>query len=537
MTPKALIKEMLQRGLRLSCEDGKLLLHGNKSQMDEGLMQQLKTNKSVLVEMLRVASTQMNEEAVSFPLSCGQQEILPIALSSPKDGQFNLCSAVILKGQLDQEAADRAASNLLQRHASLRTKFSYDAGSGESRQEVFTTSDSPLQWESWPYLRTEEGTSLSLIKEYCHGLAHRPFDLGGEILLRIHLCNLYDDVWLLVMVRHHICSDGWSFAILVKDFCHAYELAKSDAAAQLPQTSVTYQQFVMDEQRFLQSHKGRLAQTYWQEQSVNRHVILVPFDVESSEPYGPAGVKHFRLADELQDKAVGIAAQQGMSLYCVLFTVFNTLLLFYRLSQDLENDSFCVGTDVTMRDSVGLEQVVGLFVNRLQLSFSYDLGMQFSEALIATRNVINRGMQNKAFPRSLLTTNGNDKGASNASLFSPLFGFHNNPHSRFSMDKLTVTDSLFFPPLSTNLPLTLYFTNQDGGLIAELIYRQDRYFERTVGEFIQLYSKMLETWMNTPDISLTAGYAMFCEVLEQRRMEQRRRFQRKSSKLRRSVGF
>ena len=69
-----------------------------------------------------------------------------------------------------------------------------------------------------------------------------------------------------------------------------------------------------------------------------------------------------------------------------------------------------------MRDSVGLEQVVGLFVNRLQLSFSYDLGMQFSEALIATRNVINRGMQNKAFPRSLLTTNGNDKGASNASL-------------------------------------------------------------------------------------------------------------------------
>ena len=94
MTPKALIKEMLQRGLRLSCEDGKLLLHGNKSQMDEGLMQQLKTNKSVLVEMLRVASTQMNEEAVSFPLSCGQQEILPIALSSPKDGQFNLCSAI-----------------------------------------------------------------------------------------------------------------------------------------------------------------------------------------------------------------------------------------------------------------------------------------------------------------------------------------------------------------------------------------------------------------------------------------------------------
>ncbi|MQL46717.1 amino acid adenylation protein [Photorhabdus khanii] len=535
MTPKALIKELLQRGLRLSCEDGKLLLHGDKCQMDECLLQQIKAYKPALMELVQVSSIHADKITDSFPLSYAQQEILPIALSDPQGCQFNLCSAVILQGELDLDAAELAAVSLLQRHPSLRTKFTYDASSGESSQTVFKTSDSPLHWESWPYLQSEEGANPTVIKEFCHRLARRSFDLGGGLLLRIHLCNLHDNHWLLVMVRHHICSDGWSFAILVKDYCHAYELAKSDPAAQLPEISVSYQQFVLDEQRFLQSDRARAAETYWHQQTENRQAVLVPFDIETSDPYGLACVNHFTLAEELHEKSSALAMQQSMSLYCVLFTVFNTLITFYRQSQCLENDSFCVGTDVTMRDSVGLEQVVGLFVNRLPLSFSYNLQMSFSQALSVTRSVINNGMQNKSLPQSVLVANLRDKGASDELLFSALFGFHNNPHSRFYMDKLTVTDALFFPPVSTNVPLTLYFTNQNNGLIAELIYRKDRYFERTIQEIINLFTKLLETWVYAPDTSLETGYAIFCTALDEGRREQRRRFQRKSTRLKRGM--
>ncbi|MDP5134761.1 condensation domain-containing protein [Rheinheimera baltica] len=535
MTPNSFIKELLQRGLRLSCENGKLLLHGDKGQMDECLLQQIKTYKLALMELLQVSSIHADKAADSFPLSYAQQEILPIALSDPQGSQFNLCSAVILKGELDLAAAELAALNLLQCHPSLRTKFTYDASSGESSQTVFKTSNSPLHWESWPYLQSEEDANPTVVKEFCYKLACKPFDLGGGLLLRIHLCNLHDNNWLLVMVRHHICSDGWSFAILVKDYCHAYELAKSDPAATLPETKLSYQQFVLDEQRFLQSDRARAVETYWQQQTSIRQTTLVPFDIETNAPYGLAGVNHFTLTEKLHEKVSALAIQQSMSLYCVLFTMFNTLITFYRQFQCLENDSICVGTDVTMRDSVGLEQVVGLFVNRLPLSFSYNLQMSFNQALSVTRNVINNGMQNKALPQSVMVASLRDNGAADVSLYSALFGFHNNPHSRFSMEKLVVTDAFFFPPLSTNVPLTLYFTNQNNGLIAELIYRKDLYFERTIQEIIYLFARLLEIFVCAPDTSLETGYAIFCTALDEVRREQRQRFQRKSSRVKRDM--
>ncbi|WP_163066567.1 condensation domain-containing protein, partial [Acinetobacter baumannii] len=45
----------------------------------------------------------------------------------------------------------------------------------------------------------------------------RPFDLRADALLRISLFEVAPNDHVLVMVQHHIVSDGWSMQLMVEE--------------------------------------------------------------------------------------------------------------------------------------------------------------------------------------------------------------------------------------------------------------------------------------------------------------------------------
>ncbi|MCT7233128.1 condensation domain-containing protein, partial [Salmonella enterica] len=50
----------------------------------------------------------------------------------------------------------------------------------------------------------------------------RPFDLQQGPLLRVTLLQLAEDEHVLVMVQHHIVSDGWSMQVMVQELVQLY---------------------------------------------------------------------------------------------------------------------------------------------------------------------------------------------------------------------------------------------------------------------------------------------------------------------------
>ena len=54
------------------------------------------------------------------------------------------------------------------------------------------------------------------------GMAGEPFDLATQIPLRARLLRLEPGMHVLVVVAHHIATDGWSMGVLARDISTAY---------------------------------------------------------------------------------------------------------------------------------------------------------------------------------------------------------------------------------------------------------------------------------------------------------------------------
>src|SRR5690606_3467563 len=126
-----------------------------------------------------------------------------------------------LEGDLDVEVLSSAVDVLVQRHETLRSKFT--SVDGDPTVEVESLHfEVPLVVLS----RLSQGTRSALVEKLAEAHALRPFDLSRAPLLRVHLIELDSKVFLLLMSMHHIISDGWSMGVFVREFTAAYGALK-----------------------------------------------------------------------------------------------------------------------------------------------------------------------------------------------------------------------------------------------------------------------------------------------------------------------
>ncbi len=164
-------------------------------------------------------------DAVStIPLADRQQ---PLALSfaqerqwflwqlEPESAAYHIPSALRLRGRLDVDALQRSFDSLVARHETLRTRFRLEGG--RSYQQVQPAVSVSIEREQFG----EEG-----LIERIQAIVVQPFDLERGPLLRVNLLQLAEDDHVLVLVQHHIVSDGWSMQVMdcENHYIHSFEL-------------------------------------------------------------------------------------------------------------------------------------------------------------------------------------------------------------------------------------------------------------------------------------------------------------------------
>ena len=105
-------------------------------------------------------------------------------------------------------ALGAALADVIGRHEVLRTVF--PAVDGQPFQQVRDVGE--VGWE----LETATAGEQELAG-LVDGIAAEPFDLAGQIPLRARLLRLGPGVHVLVVVAHHIATDGWSMGVLARD--------------------------------------------------------------------------------------------------------------------------------------------------------------------------------------------------------------------------------------------------------------------------------------------------------------------------------
>src|SRR5690606_29280171 len=80
----------------------------------------------------------------------------------------------------------------------------------------------------------------------------RPFDLTTPPLIRVRLLQVSPEDHLLVIVMHHIVSDGWSMNILVREIATLYHAINAGFPNPLPELPIQYPDFAAWQRNWLQ---------------------------------------------------------------------------------------------------------------------------------------------------------------------------------------------------------------------------------------------------------------------------------------------
>ncbi|MGW2113675.1 condensation domain-containing protein, partial [Streptomyces sp. NPDC001948] len=151
------------------------------------------------------------ERPENVPLSSAQQRLWFLDQMEGPSATYNIPLALRLKGPLDHRSLQLSLTDVITRHEGLRTVFPTHEGTPHQHILPPTTTELPL------IATTEEELTGTLA-----GLAGRTFDLASEIPFRAHLLELGAEDHVLMLVIHHIASDGWSNGPLFRDLATAY---------------------------------------------------------------------------------------------------------------------------------------------------------------------------------------------------------------------------------------------------------------------------------------------------------------------------
>ena len=155
----------------------------------------------------------VSERPEKIPLSFTQERLWFIDRLQGSTA-YHIPAILRIKGTLDTDALAKAIQLLVDRHESLRTFIQTEEGKG------------------YQYIQTAKAyTTLFSVgvqeEAYIKEMIEQPFDLSKDYMLRSGILEVQKEEHLLVLVLHHIASDGWSIPIFVKELEAAYQSIKN----------------------------------------------------------------------------------------------------------------------------------------------------------------------------------------------------------------------------------------------------------------------------------------------------------------------
>ncbi|HEY2737499.1 MAG TPA: condensation domain-containing protein, partial [Thermoanaerobaculia bacterium] len=180
-----------------------------------------------------------------LPLSFAQQRLWVLHQLTPGLTAYHIPAALRLRGGLDIAALRRACTEIVRRHEALRTRFPVRLSShgSEPVQEIDSAGPLPLPeidlTALLAALREAEARRIAAVE------TARLFDLATGPLLRVRLLRLAADESILLLVVHHLVSDGWSAAIFLRELAVLYAAFSQGEPSPLPELPVQYADYAV----------------------------------------------------------------------------------------------------------------------------------------------------------------------------------------------------------------------------------------------------------------------------------------------------
>ncbi|MCU0643016.1 MAG: condensation domain-containing protein, partial [bacterium] len=332
------------------------------------------------VDLLGAKIVSQGRENNKFPISFGQQRLWFLDQLDPGTPLYNNPAAVILKGKANIPALEKALNEIVQRHEVLRTTFAM-----ENDQPIqVIDAEMPIKLEQIDLRHLpaseREQEAMRIAKEE----AQKPFDLTTGPLFRVTLLQLADQEYFMILVMHHIVSDGWSLSIFIQEVAILYKVLVAGHPSPLPELQVQYADFAHWQRQWMQGKVLEDQLSYWREQLRDAPPVLnLPLDHPRPGYQSTNGRTHFfDFPDHLRQAIDAMAKQEDVTLFMIVLAAFNALLFRYTGQADI-----CVGTPIAGRNRRETESLIGFFVNTLVMRADLSGNPTIRDLLKRVKNV------------------------------------------------------------------------------------------------------------------------------------------------------
>jgi amino acid adenylation domain-containing protein len=306
------------------------------------------------------------ERGAATPLSFAQERLWFLDRLEPGSAAYNVPLLARLTGRLAPAALAAALSGVVDRHEILRT--SYPEMLTGPEQRIGTEARVPLPTIDLAALATE-AVRESTLDRLARRAAALPFDLAHGPVLRARLFRLVAGEHALLLVVHHIATDGGSQAVLLAELAALYRAALARQPSPLPALGVQYADFTLWQRARLAGagfeNEGIEREiSYWRERLAGRPPLALPTDRPRPRRARHRGdARTARLGGEPRAVLVAGARAAQSTLFMAVAAAFHALLFRWT-----GQTRIALGTPISGRDRAELEPLIGLFVNTVVLA-------------------------------------------------------------------------------------------------------------------------------------------------------------------------
>jgi len=458
-----------------------------------------------------------------LPLSFAQQRLWFLDQMEPGNPYYNMPAALRLSGEVRVSALEGAFSEIRRRHEVLQA--GYVLQDGQPVQIPMQHNDVTVHFVDLSSL--DEAVREAHVRRLAAMDARRPFDLSTGEVLRVTLLKHGATSHTILFAMHHIVSDGWSLAIVVRELSVLYEAFGDGRPAPLDELPVQYADFAVWQRTWLESDGLTSQLAYWK---VRLGGQLPTLDIRTDRPRPE--IETFRGEDEillipgtLAESLNRLSTQEHVTLFMTLVAAYKTLL--YR---HVGEDDVVVGTDLAGRNRAELEGLIGFFVNLLVLRSDLSGNPTFRDVLARVRETAMGALAHPDVPFDRLVEELRPKRhRSRTPLFQMLFVMENIPQETLRLPGLTMT---LMPSQAdtARFDLAVFVREQEGGIVTRWTYKTDLFDRSTIQRLSNQYLALLENIAVAPDTRLNdLELRTQAEIHDHALEEQRRREVRMSS--------